>query len=390
MDINDFTVAVAEADLGHLRRRLDDVRWSPEIANDDWSYGISGEYLRDLVEYWKDSYDWRAHEADINALANFRAEIDGTPVHFVHERGRGPNPLPLILTHGWPWTFWDWHALIGPLTDPAAFGGDPADSFDVVVPSLPGFGFSNPLPLTGVTPPTIAQRWDALMREGLGYDRYGAAGGDWGSFVTSELGIQYPDRLAGVYLSLQPLFHIRANGEPVPGRDYRPDEQDWPERHAQRRAAIGSHVLVHTTDPQTLAWSLNDSPVGLAAWLIERRRNWSDCDGDVERAFSRDFLLTTVSLYWHTQTIASSMLIYAESLRGGGANVHSTRPPSRIDVPTGIGVFPYDLALYPRSACERVANLVHWSVLPHGGHFGPAEQPELYVEELRTFFRPLR
>jgi pimeloyl-ACP methyl ester carboxylesterase len=385
--ITPFQIAIEPAKIIDLRDRLGRTRWSPEIRNQDWTFGTSGRYLRDVVEYWRDGFDWAEQEGRMNAFSHFRTLIDGLPVHFIHEQGRGPDPLPIVLTHGWPWTFWDWHDVIGPLTDPARYGGDPADSFHVVVPSLPGFTFSNPLETGGVTPPAIAERWDRLMRNGLGFHRYGAAGGDWGSFVTAELGIQFPNRLAGVYLSYPPRFHV--DPDKVPESDYDPEEADWPDRQARRRATALSHVAVQTSSPQSLAWAFNDSPAGLAGWLLERRRLWSDCDGDVENAFTRDFLLTTISLYWLTESIGSSMRIYADTF-GNGLHIHSTTPPKRIDVPTGIGVFPQELALLPRRACARAVNLVHWSVLPRGGHFAPSEQPELYVEELRRFFRPLR
>jgi pimeloyl-ACP methyl ester carboxylesterase len=385
--IEPFEIDVAPARLADLRQRLRSTRWSPELKNDDWTYGMNGAYLRDLVQYWADEYSWPEEQARLNAVHHFRTVMDDVPIHFVHERGRGPNPLPLVLTHGWPETFWDWHRLIGPLVDPAAHGGDPEDSFDVVVPSLPGFAFSTPLARVDVTPPVIAGFWRRLMSEGLGYDRFGAAGNDWGSFVSSELGMQHPDDLVGIYLSYPPRFHVDV--EHLSDDDYGPGERDWRVRQANLRARNLSHVDVQTQEPQSLAWALNDSPAGLAAWLIGRRHRWSDHDGDLEAVFARDFLLTTVSLYWLTETIGSSMRIYADSF-GRGLRIHSSSPPPRIDVPTGIGVFPAEMTLIPRRACERVANVVHWSVLPRGGHFGPSEQPDLYIDELRRFFRPLR
>ena len=215
----------------------------------------------------------------------------------------------------------------------------------------------------------------------------GAAGGDWGSFVSSELGIQFPESVSGVYLSYPPRFHVDVDN--LRDDNYEPEEKDWKDQREVTRAANLNHVAVQTQGPQSLAWALNDSPIGLAAWQLERRSRWSDCGGNLENAFSRDFLLTTISLYWFTECIGPSMRIYADSFRDG-LNIHSSNPPHRIEVPTGIGVFPHEMAKIPRKACERAANLVHWSVLPRGGHFGPAEQPSLYVDELREFFRPLR
>jgi pimeloyl-ACP methyl ester carboxylesterase len=392
--VRPFVVDVADTELDDLRRRLASTRWSPEIGNDDWSYGTSGRYLRQFVEYWLDGYDWRAHEAEINSYAHFRTVIDGLPIHFLHERGRGPSPMPLILSHGWPWTFWDWHQVIGPLTDPAAHGLDPAVSFDVVVPSLPGFAFSTPLPRTGVTPWVIADLWNTLMRERLGYRRYGAVGGDWGSFISTELGSRHQQAVTGVYLSLPPVNKtggLRARS----AEDYAPDEAGWYERSRRKwQTTAMSHVSVQTADPQSLAWALDDSPAGLASWLLERRRNW--CDGDLERVFSRDFLITTVCLYWFTRSIGSSMRIYADTwpsgLRlpaDGAGGVGSTARPARVAVPTGLGIFPGELCLLPRSVVEQVADVVFWSVHDAGGHFGPAEQPAAYVNDLRRFFGAL-
>jgi pimeloyl-ACP methyl ester carboxylesterase len=389
-----FVVDVADAEIDDLRRRLASTRWSPEVGNDDWSYGTSGRYLRQFVEYWLDGYDWRAHEAEINSYAHFQTVIDGLPIHFLHERGRGPSPKPLILSHGWPWTFWDWHRVIGPLTDPAAHGLDPAVSFDVVAPSLPGFAFSTPLPRTGVTPWAIAGVWDTLMRERLGYRRYGAVGGDWGSFISTELGSRYQQAVTGVYLSLPPV-NKTGGLQARSAEDYAPDEAGWFERSLRKwQTTAVSHVSVQTADPQSLAWALDDSPVGLASWLLERRRNW--CDGELERVFSRDFLITTVCLYWFTGSIGSSMRIYADTwpsgLRlpaDGAGGVGSTARPARVTVSTGLGIFPGELCLLPRSVVEQVADVVFWSVHDAGGHFGPAEQPAAYVDDLRRFFGTL-
>jgi pimeloyl-ACP methyl ester carboxylesterase len=388
-----FQVNIDQAAIEDLRARLKHTRWSAEIANSGWEYGANGDYLRTLTEYWQNDFDWRRQEADINRFAHYRLELtDGVPVHFIREPGKGPAPLPIVLTHGWPWTFWDWHRLIGPLSDPARFGGDPRDAFDVIVPSLPGFGFSSPLRRTGITAPVVADLWHELMHNVLGYERFGAAGGDWGSFVTWELGTRYVPSMTGIYLSFPPLWH--AGGvEGLRQEDYGPGETDWLRKtHAKWQTAV-SHLTVHSRDHQTLAWALNDSPVGLAAWLLERRRNWSDCGGNLESRYSRDFLLTNVSLYWFTQTIASSMQLYAEQFRAGSLaadNYTGSRGPARIEAPTGIGVFPEEVALMPRKLCERAANLVYWNVLNEGGHFAPAEVPATYVQELRSFFRPLR
>jgi pimeloyl-ACP methyl ester carboxylesterase len=385
--VSPFEVSFDRSRIEDLSERLRRTRWSPEVDNEDGRYGTTGRYMRELMDYWADAFDWDAQQRALNRFENFRAVVDGITVHFIHARGQGPNPIPLILTHGWPETFWDWHRVIGPLSDPAAYGGDPADAFDVIVPSLPGFAYSSPLEVTGVTPPVVARLWHRLMQDGLGYSRFGAAGGDWGSFTSSELAIQFPDDVLGIYLSYPPRFHVDV--ENLPDSDYDEMELDWRSRQTHHRATNLSHVPVQTHGPQTLAWGFNDSPAGLASWLLEPRIRWSDCNNDVESVYSRDYLVTTFSLYWMTETIGSSMRIYADTF-GDGLKMHSSTPPARIEVPTGIGVYPQETSLIPRKACARVANLVLWSVHPRGGHFAAAEQPDLYVEDIRRLFRPLR
>ncbi len=386
-----FRVAVTDEELGDLHDRLRRTRWAPEFGNETWSYGFSGTYLRELTAYWLNEYDWRSEEARINSFAHYRLMLDEVPIHFIHERGRGPAPIPIVLTHGWPWTFWDFHALIGPLSDPAAHGGDPADAFHVIVPSLPGFTFSNPLTKTGSKFPYVAKLWDQLLREVLGYEKYAAAGGDMGAGVSHRLGHEYAQNLIGLYVSTPPLdlaVDLTGGVTSLKKEDFAPDEQPYYARGREKLSAQVSHVAVHTHDPQTLAWALNDSPVGLAAWLIERRRAWSDCDGDVERSFSRDFLLTTVCLNWFTQSFGASVRFYADMFRDWPGLAHDRKPA--IEAPTGYGIFPGDVNFMPRRICERVSNLQRWTIMPHGGHFAPAEEPAAFVGELREFFRPLR
>jgi pimeloyl-ACP methyl ester carboxylesterase len=278
-----FTIDIPQDDLDDLQRRLTKVRWADDFGNDDWTYGVEREWLVDMVRYWRDGFDWRVVEAAMNAYPNYRIDIDGIPIHFLHIRGKGPNPMPLIATHGWPWTFWDMRGLIGPLTDPAAYGGNAADSFDLIVPSLPGFGFSTPLRKPGVNARRVAQLWVQLM-DALGYDRFGAYGGDWGAIVTSELGHAHAERLIGAHISLPTICGV--NRRNITADAYAPDEAWMLTRMAEAEPLIRSHVVVHTHDPQTLAYALADSPVGTAAWLWERRRAWSDCDGDVLSVFS--------------------------------------------------------------------------------------------------------
>lgn len=381
-----FTIHVPQGDLDDLAERLARTRWADDFANESWTYGVEGGYLRELVDHWRHRFDWRAVEARMNAVPQYRVAIDDVPIHYAHGRGAGPRPLPLILSHGWPWTFWDFQAVIGPLTDPAAHGGDPADAFDVVVPSLPGFGFSSPLRRTGMHPAAIADLWRRLMVDVLGYERFAAQGGDWGAFVTAWLGHAHADRVLGIHQSM-PAFITTASGR-LTADDFALDELPRYETMQAKAGAVASHLAVQTHDPQTLAWALNDSPVGLAAWIVERRRAWSDCDGDVERRFSKDDLLTTVSLYWFTRTFHTSARIYADARRERPRPVHDRTP--EVEVPTAIAVFPQDVIQYPRAVAERHANLQRWTVMPRGGHFAPMEEPDLLVDDVRRFFRRFR
>jgi len=377
-----FEIEIEQARLDDLQRRLRNAHWSPDFGNGDWQYGVERGWLERMVRYWLEEFDWRAQEAAINDFEHYRTEIDGIRIHYLHARGRGPDPRPLILTHGWPWTFWDWKDVIPRLADPAAFGARAEDAFDVIVPSLPGFGFSAPLRTTGIDAGRIAQLWLALMRDVLGHARFGAAGGDWGAAVTGELALFCPEALTGIFLTLPWLPGI--DGRFLPADAFAPDEQWMVARGEEAAPLQASHFTVQSHDPQTLAYALADSPLGLAAWLWERRRAWSDCNGDVESVFSRDFLCTTASLYWLTDTIGSSMRIYKEFANSSAALAR--RGVQHVGVPTGIAIAPKDLIFLPRRLAEKHCDLRRWTVLPRGGHFGPAEQPEPVADEIRTFF----
>lgn len=381
-----FEISIPQAELDDLAERLRRARWAPDFANDDWSYGVPTDYVRELAHYWLDAYDWRGQEALMNTYEHWRADVDGVPIHYVRIPGRGPNPLPLVLTHGWPWTFWDYHRVFGPLTDPAAFGGDPADAFELIVPSLPGYVFSTPLQTRGVGFEQTADRWHMLMGDILGFDRYGAAGGDWGAFVSAQLAHVAPAGLVGAYLTFPAL--LGADLAALTANDYSDDEKGWYERTTTGLLSSGSHMAVHIADPQTLACALSDSPVGLASWMVERRRAWSDCAGDVERRFSKTDLITSFSLYWLTNSFAPAARLYAESFRRPWVPRHDRTPT--LQAPTGIAVYPGEIVLAPRALAEQHANLVHWSVQPRGGHFAAAEEPELFVDDIRGFFRGLR
>jgi pimeloyl-ACP methyl ester carboxylesterase len=384
--VSPFEISIPEDTLDDLVGRLRRTRFAEDFGNEDWSFGVPGSYLRALVEHWVSQFEWRAQEAAMNQFAHYRADLDGVPIHFVHERGHGPAPMPLILTHGWPWTFWDYGQLIGPLANPEAFGGDPGDAFDVIVPSLPGTAFSSPLTVTGIGVLGTADLWLKLMRDTLGYDRFAAAGGDSGAFVTARLGHTYPHAIIGIHLNFPATATMAALGSIRP-EDYSPEEMQY-SAGSPRSRGTAAHMAVHVDDPQTLAWAMNDSPAGLAAWMVERRRNWSDCEGDVERRFSKDQLLTSVSLYWLTGTFHTSVRFYAESFRTPWPLAHDRLPP--IEAPTAVAVFPGELLRVPRRFMQRQANLMRWTVMPRGGHFAPAEEPQLMVEDIRAFFRDLR
>lgn len=380
-----FTIAIPDQDLDDLRSRIRNARWAPDVGNDDWSYGVPAGWLREMTDYWAGEFDWRAQEAAINEYPQYLAEIDGVTVHFLHVRSKVAGAKPVILSHGWPWTFWDWRKVIEPLTDPEAHGGSAEDAFDVVIPSLPGFGFSVPLEQTGMGARRIADLWNTLMRGVLGYDRYAAGGGDWGSTITGEVGHGYPEHVMGVWLTLPNIPGVQLWD--VTADDFAEDEGWMIEQAARARPTILSHSAVHRKEPQTIAYALVDSPIGTAAWLWGRRRDWGDHTGDVLTLFDRDFLCTTASIYWLNRSIATSMRIYHDHYITGAAPVARHDREIAIEVPTAFAVFPKELLLMPRSIAARKTNLQRWEVMPVGGHYPPSEQPELVVRELREFFR---
>lgn len=386
-----FTVDIPEITLEELRRRLKATNWPHDMANDDWRYGVEEGYLRTLVDYWTHGYDWRAAEAEINSFAHFRTEVEGMPVHFIREPGVGPDPIPLILTHGWPWVFWDYHEVIRPLADPGAYGGDPADAFEVIVPSLPGFGFSTPLEVPGINFWRTADLWQKLMTEQLGFEKFAAQGGDWGALVTAQLGHKYADSLIGIHLTnvipLSLFNHQRpwdiTGGSLVP-EDLPPDQFEAA-LEAQRK--IASHVAVHVLDPHTLAYAVHDSPVGLLAWLLERRRAWGDTGGDVESRFSKDHLLTTTMLYWLTNSFVTSVRYYAEAAHNPWRPSHDRTPI--VEAPTGATYLGGDIGglLGP---VETEFNMHYSRVHASGGHFAPKEEPQAVIDDIRATFKELR
>jgi len=330
---------------------------------------------------WQDQYDWRAQEAKLNKFSQFRTDIDGLNIHFIHERGKGPRPIPIIITHGWPDSFYRMHKIIPMLTDPASYGGDPADSFDVIVPSLPGFGFSDRPPERGMTSTRAADLWKKLMTDVLGYRRFGAAGGDLGSTVSQLLALSYPESIVGIHIT-DIGFYFLNSAEPYLSQS----EKQYLEAIQQWFMKEGAFNMIQSTKPQTLAYGLNDSPAGLAAWLVEKFRAWSDCNGDVELRFSKDELLTHIMIYWVTETIGSSIRIYYEDSHAAPG----LKPGQHIEVPAGVALFKDSPKNLPRQYAERSLRIKRWAEMPRGGHFAAWEEPELYVEELRSFFRPLR
>ncbi len=376
-----FAINVPEAVLTDLRERLSRVRWPGEVPETSWDYGANLAYMKDLIEYWRTQYDWRAQERQINHWQHFRTTIDGQGIHFIHERGKGPKPFPLIVSHGWPGSFYEFMELIGPLTDPAAYGGDPADAFDVIVPSLPGYGFSEPTKERKVNIIRIAEWFAILMTDVLGYTRYGAQGGDWGSMVTSRLGFADPQHVAGIHLNMVGIAPHPANRQ-----NLSPAEQAWMKEMDAWRSEETGYQSIQGTKPQTLGYGLNDSPAGLCSWIVEKFRTWSDCDGDLARSYTKDQLLTNVMIYWITQTINSSTRLYYEERH------HPWRlgRDEKITVPTGVASFPAELARPPREWAERAYNVTHWTKMPSGGHFAAMEKPQLLLEDIRKFFRTVR
>ncbi len=385
--IEPFTVATPDAVVADMKARLDRSRAANDFANDDWGYGTNGRYLAALVDYWRTDYDWRHHEALINRYAHFRTVIDGMSIHFIHEKGKGVRPMPLILNHGWPCTFWSFQKIIGPLTDPAAYGGDPADSFDVIIPSLPGYGFSTPLTTAGVTFSHTADLWVTLMRDRLGYDRFAVQGGDWGGMVGAQLGHKYADHVIGLHLNSMAYLHT-LSGQTLPPLEYAPDERAWMERTRHFYEHGNAYMQVQSTKPQTLAFAMNDSPIGLCAWLLEKYRSWSDCGGDIERRFSKDDLITNTMLFWITESFGTSARYYYEGKHNPWWPAHDRMPV--VEVPTAIAIFPEEVALRPRLWAERYYNLRRWTKFSAGGHFPAMEEPDLLVGDLREFFGVLR
>jgi pimeloyl-ACP methyl ester carboxylesterase len=375
--IRPFALEVPEAELDDLKRRLATTRWPEAEAVEDWSQGIPLAYTQEVCRYWAEDYDWRRCETMLNSWPQFVTEIDGLDIHFIHLKSDNPDALPLVITHGWPGSIIEFYKVFGPLVDPAAHGGDAADAFHVVAPTLPGFGFSGKPSTHGWSIEKTAEAWAKLMAR-LGYDRYVAQGGDWGSAVSSAIGAQDPGHCAGIHLNMVAAAPMKEDlDEPservkdaLAGLQH---YQDWDCGYSKQQS----------TRPQTVGYGLVDSPAGQAAWILEKFWAWTDCNGHPENALSRDEILDNIMLYWLPAAGASSARIYWESF--------GKRRPDGVDVPTGCSVFPKDIFRPVRKWAEkRYSNITYWKEMDEGGHFAAFEKPAAFVEELRGFFRTLR
>jgi pimeloyl-ACP methyl ester carboxylesterase len=382
----EFRIAVPDRELADLRHRLTATRWLDQLPGSAWEYGTDLDYLKEMVRYWAEDYDWRRYEAELNRYPQFVTTLLGQRVHLFHVRSLEPQALPLVLTHGWPGSVSEFLHVLGPLSDPRRHGGDPADAFHLVVPSLPGFGFSGPTTERGWGMHRIAQAWRELMG-GLGYARYGAQGGDWGCAVSRCLAAIDPGRVCGVHLNMLTT--------PPPG-----DHDDLAHLTDRERAAFAragqnlatgrGYVEIQSTRPQTLAYGLTDSPVGLLAWIADKFWAWTDHNGSPDEAVARDEIITNVSIYWFTRTAGSSARLYYESFGGPGPVRPDPAGLPPVRAPLGVAVFPHDIAASRRSWVAKADNLVHWSEMDRGGHFAALEEPDLLVADIRAFFRALR
>ena len=373
-----FRAAIPQRKIDRILKRVRDAQWPDRLDGSAWQYGANWDYMKELAGYWTTQFDWRKAEAKLNARPQFVAQVDGFDIHYYHVRGKGPHPFPIVLTHGWPGSVVEFQEAIGPLTDPAAYGGSAEDAFDVVIPSLPGFGFSSKPPKP-VGPVTIARLWHKLMKDIGGYSRFGAQGGDWGQAVTIQLASQFPESLAGIHLS-------GTTARQLPEAEQTEEEKAWVRTSNAYRQTELDYFGEQSRKPLTVAFALSDSPLGTAAWIIEKFKVWSDSEAGIEHAFTKDQLLTNVMLYLVTDTAGSAVWIYR-----GNAD-EPAAPRGRIATPTGFAAFPHEMPIFlpPRRFLERDFNLVHYTRMTQGGHFACMEQPRLFVEDLRTFFRGVR
>jgi microsomal epoxide hydrolase len=382
-----FRIDVSAVVLSDLKQRLTRTRWETLPEQTGWDAGTDAQYLRELVAYWQTSYDWHKYQTTLNKFAHFKAEIDGTAIHFIHERGKGPNPFPIILTHGYPDSFYRFTKLIPLLTDPVLFGGRAEDAFDVIVPDLPGYGFSDRPKKPGAIF-RVNDVWAELMTGVLGYKKFGAHGGDWGSTVTEQLARSHPDSVIAVHLTDVPFGHLfQKPDDPCPAESkFVKTSDEWIQKE-------GAYALIQSTKPQSLSPGINDSPAGLAAWIVEKFRGWSDCGGDVESRFTRDELLTHIMIYWITESIGTSFLPYydysnASALTWVKEGFKNWAGLSK--VPAAFALFPKDISRPPREWAERFFNVQRWTEMARGGHFAAMEEPQLLAEDIRSWFAVFR
>ena len=375
--VEPYIINIPESLLIDLKQRLKNTRWTDEPEKSGWSNGINPKYLREVVDYWLNYYDWRIHEAALNNFNHFRTTIDGIGIHFIHEKGKGPNPVPIILTHGWPDSFYRFYKIIPLLTDPARFGGDPSNSFDVIIPSIPGFAFSDPVSLPSNKTAVLFKK---LMTDVLGYKTFAAAGGDIGAAITKSLATQFPQSVTGI--------HLTDVGFPTGNEDLMDvtvAEQEYFNQCHTWLFTEGGYIMEQSTKPQTLGYALNDSPVGLAAWIIEKFWAWSDTKENIELSYTKDELITNIMIYWVTNSINTSIRTYLENRRVA-YNPLGLKPIQRVEVPTAVAVFPQDDFDIPYEWAERMVNVKRFTRMPHGGHFATLVVPKLYVKDLKEFF----
>ena len=376
-----FRLDVPESEIHDLRERLTRTRFPDQAPGEPWAYGANVAYLKQLVEYWNSDFDWRAQEARLNAFPQFKVPLHGIDLHFLHVQGKGPRPYPLLLSHGWPGSVFEFLDIIPLLTDPGRHGGDPADAFTVIAPSLPGYGLSFRPGQQRFSLEMIADCFAELMTGVLGFERFAAQGGDWGAYIASRLGAVHADKLIGIHLNL-----LAVRRDPAMLAHPTTEEQGFlAELEVWMKDGMG-YQWIQGTRPQTLAFGLSDSPVGLAAWIVDKFRAWSDCGGDVDSAFTKDALLANISLYWFSGAIGSSFWPYYARMHGPWPI-----PQGGVKIPMGYAEFPREILHPPRSVAEKMyTDIRRWTVMQKGGHFAALEQPEALAREIVEFFRPLR
>ncbi|MEK9941364.1 MAG: epoxide hydrolase [Gammaproteobacteria bacterium] len=376
-----FTINFSQAEIDTIRSRVKAFPWHEMPDDGGWAYGTNLDYLRELCDYWVNHFDWFAEQDALNQLAHFKAQADGINLHFIHENGIGPKPLPLLISHGWPGSVAEFRKIIGPLTNPAQFGGDPQDAFDVIAPSLPGFGFSGK-PNRPIGPRRMAKIFNSLMTDVLGYPNYLAQGGDWGGAISSWLGFDHAPPCMGIHINILTMRH--ADGPRGA------EEIAWAQQFEIDQAEQDGYRTIQATKPQTLSYAMMDSPVGIAAWITEKFHAWSDLEeGVLESVYTKDELLTNIMIYILTRTFNTASWIYYGRREEGGRIMSADH--RRVEVPTAAALFPEELLAWPpRSYVERLYNITQWTEMPRGGHFAAMEAPALLIEDIRKFARRFR